>query len=331
MADSYPWTVLEQLLLAHAVERYGEAWAEISQRLVSTLKHLRNAPDRPEGFYSGAECSKQYRHLKVLYPMKQQRQTASTHKSRSVSHAQHVSRHLAAARLSELERHMAAAEQQMEALQENVKRMLASLQGTPDKTPPDPAGPRPNLPRPHLLAFFSSPNTAVPPTSPSPLRLSASTDRLPINLSDSFSKLTPLGKKRKREEATAESAEELEAKRRKTEAATFMTVINAIARHKFAFLFKEPVKEAEAPGYSSIIRCPMDLSTMRQHVSNGKIASAADLYRSVMLMFQNAFTFNPKGSVVYEMTVVVKKFTLKKLHTVLELDADLCAEDPSRS
>lgn len=56
--------------------------------------------------------------------------------------------------------------------------------------------------------------------------------------------------------------------------------------------FKEPVTDALAPGYSSIIKKPMDLSTIRQKIVDGQYSSRDDMSLDVNLMLDNCLAFN---------------------------------------
>ncbi len=67
--------------------------------------------------------------------------------------------------------------------------------------------------------------------------------------------------------------------------------------------FAEPVNEADVPGYSSIIKKPMDFSTMRRKATNHEYSSLKMLETDMRLMISNCMTFNPKDSVYYKAAV----------------------------
>lgn len=56
----------------------------------------------------------------------------------------------------------------------------------------------------------------------------------------------------------------------------------------------------QAPNYHTIIKQPMDLSTMKSKVERGAYNSWADLTSDLVLMFSNAKTFNAAGTVVHK-------------------------------
>jgi bromodomain-containing protein 7/9 len=62
----------------------------------------------------------------------------------------------------------------------------------------------------------------------------------------------------------------------------------------------DPVTEAIAPGYSAIIKQPMDFSTMDMKIKAGAYAGIDDYQRDFELMCNNALTYNEDTSVVYK-------------------------------
>lgn len=67
-------------------------------------------------------------------------------------------------------------------------------------------------------------------------------------------------------------------------------------------LFKEPVSDAEAEGYSEIIKNPMDFSTMKHKVESGAYGTgntaAASLYNDFLLVFENCALYNDEDGEV---------------------------------
>ncbi|KAI7843189.1 hypothetical protein COHA_003172 [Chlorella ohadii] len=64
-------------------------------------------------------------------------------------------------------------------------------------------------------------------------------------------------------------------------------------------MFKEPVTEAIAPGYFSVIKQPMDFSTMKTKASKGQYSTWDELRADMKLMFDNALTYNAQGGTVW--------------------------------
>jgi hypothetical protein len=45
-----------------------------------------------------------------------------------------------------------------------------------------------------------------------------------------------------------------------------LDVMETLLKHSVAEIFKRPVKESDAPGYSEVIKHPIDLGTLRKHI-----------------------------------------------------------------
>ncbi|OLL21728.1 Bromodomain-containing protein 8 [Neolecta irregularis DAH-3] len=75
-----------------------------------------------------------------------------------------------------------------------------------------------------------------------------------------------------------------------------LTVWNDISTHRNGALFNNPVSDRDAPGYSSLIKTPQDLKTIRQKVRDGVITNAKEFERDILLMFANSIMFNEEGT-----------------------------------
>lgn len=69
-------------------------------------------------------------------------------------------------------------------------------------------------------------------------------------------------------------------------------------------LFAEPVSDDVAPGYSEMIRNPMDLSTMRNKLLTGAYKSLNTLRQDFELVCDNAFKFNKRGDKYWKATLL---------------------------
>lgn len=58
---------------------------------------------------------------------------------------------------------------------------------------------------------------------------------------------------------------------------------------------------------------PMDLSTIKKNIENGLIRSTAEFQRDIMLMFQNAVTYNSSDHDVYHMAVEMQRDVLEQI------------------
>ncbi|XP_050677086.1 bromodomain-containing protein 8 [Leptidea sinapis] len=80
-----------------------------------------------------------------------------------------------------------------------------------------------------------------------------------------------------------------------------MLVYNRLCAHKYASLFLRPITDDEAPGYSAIVKRPMDLSTIRKNIDAGNVRTTAEFQRDVLLMLSNALIYNNSTHSVYAM------------------------------
>lgn len=91
-------------------------------------------------------------------------------------------------------------------------------------------------------------------------------------------------------------------------------------------LFHKPVTEDVAPGYFSIIKTPMDLSTMRQKLESGAYKEWSSFDSDVRLMFRNALVFNPVGDRVYLYALKLGSQTRRML-----INAAMSSQERSKS
>ncbi|KAH9819205.1 hypothetical protein DFH28DRAFT_887003 [Melampsora americana] len=77
--------------------------------------------------------------------------------------------------------------------------------------------------------------------------------------------------------------------------------VNKKSYEKFVWPFYEPVDPVKlgVPDYLTIIKKPMDLSTIKQKLDRGEYKAGAAFAADFRLMLNNCFTFNPVGTPVY--------------------------------
>ncbi|KAI0239343.1 hypothetical protein L0F63_003900 [Massospora cicadina] len=78
-------------------------------------------------------------------------------------------------------------------------------------------------------------------------------------------------------------------------------VLKEVAHHRLAPIFQRPIKESLAPGYYSIVKRPMDLSTIQSRIKNGGITTTEEFTRDILLMCQNALMFNRGDTEIHGM------------------------------
>lgn len=73
-------------------------------------------------------------------------------------------------------------------------------------------------------------------------------------------------------------------------------------RHDRYSIFEEEVSDKEAPGYSDVVKFPMDFGKMREKVKNGEYGTgstaAAAFYRDFRQVFDNCYLYNDEGNEV---------------------------------
>lgn len=69
--------------------------------------------------------------------------------------------------------------------------------------------------------------------------------------------------------------------------------MDMVLRNELALAFSAPVNVNEVPGYSDLIKYPMDLGTIKVRLSRGYYDQRFEmLVRDVNLVWENCFTFN---------------------------------------
>ena len=82
------------------------------------------------------------------------------------------------------------------------------------------------------------------------------------------------------------------------------SLLTELEDHDIYGLFAEPVTEDVAPGYSEIIRNPMDLTTMKSKLNSGVYKSVNTLRQDFELICDNALKFNKHGDKYWKATLV---------------------------
>lgn len=78
-------------------------------------------------------------------------------------------------------------------------------------------------------------------------------------------------------------------------------VLNRIRRSKYSTPFKEPVDPVKlgCPDYFTIVKHPMDISTIKAKLDKGEYECAEDFRTDFKLMIANCYLYNPEGTNVY--------------------------------
>ncbi|XP_073966568.1 bromodomain-containing protein 8-like [Choristoneura fumiferana] len=100
-----------------------------------------------------------------------------------------------------------------------------------------------------------------------------------------------------------------------------MLVYSRLCAHKYASLFLRPITDEEAPGYSVVVKRPMDLTTIKKNIEAGHIRSTAEFQRDVLLMLSNSLMYNSSEHSVYQMAKELHEEAQSQLGMLLAAQA----------
>ncbi|NXJ89225.1 BRDT protein, partial [Corythaixoides concolor] len=92
-------------------------------------------------------------------------------------------------------------------------------------------------------------------------------------------------------------------------------VMKAIWRHNFSWPFLQPVDAValNLPDYYSIIKKPMDLSTIKKRLEHNYYTKAAECIEDFKKMFLNCYTYNKPGDDIVFMAQELEKVFMQKI------------------
>ncbi|XP_022134727.1 transcription factor GTE10 isoform X2 [Momordica charantia] len=87
-------------------------------------------------------------------------------------------------------------------------------------------------------------------------------------------------------------------------------LVERLMGHPFGWVFNTPVDvvKLNIPDYFTVIKHPMDLSTVKCKIAAGEYAHPLDFAADVRLTFSNALTYNPPGNDVHTMAKTLSKY-----------------------
>ncbi|KAL2084285.1 hypothetical protein ACEWY4_019803 [Coilia grayii] len=99
-------------------------------------------------------------------------------------------------------------------------------------------------------------------------------------------------------------------------------VTNRLAQDKRFEAFTEPVDPEEVPDYSTVIKQPMDLSTVLSNIDSHKYITVKDFLYDVDLIWKNALEYNPdsdpEGRLIRKQAVALKTMA----HDIIKAEVD---------
>ncbi|XP_072204679.1 bromodomain-containing protein 8-like [Excalfactoria chinensis] len=99
---------------------------------------------------------------------------------------------------------------------------------------------------------------------------------------------------------------------------TVLSIWKMIASHRCSGPFLKAVSEKQAPGYSEVVKRPMDLTSIKRGLAKGHIRSLAQFQCSLMLMFQNAIMYNAASHHVHRMALEMRREVLEQMQMLGE-------------
>lgn len=104
-----------------------------------------------------------------------------------------------------------------------------------------------------------------------------------------------------------------------------LKVVDALSKHPIAEIFLNPVdpEEDKVPNYLQIVKNPSDLGTVRQNLIEHKYATLQDFKRDVSLIWENAYLFNGRQSMISYMGEKLSRIFNKKMGKIEERPRDV--------
>lgn len=110
-------------------------------------------------------------------------------------------------------------------------------------------------------------------------------------------------------------------------------IVDAVIKYKdsssgrqLSEVFIQLPSRKELPEYYELIRKPVDFKKIKERIRNHKYRSLNDLEKDVMLLCQNAQTFNLEGSLIYEDSIVLQS-VFTSVRQKIEKEDDSEGED----
>ncbi|KAH9636947.1 hypothetical protein HF086_016886 [Spodoptera exigua] len=94
---------------------------------------------------------------------------------------------------------------------------------------------------------------------------------------------------------------------RRPERAALHKLLRMLRQRDASDIFTEPVDLHEVPDYSTIVKHPMDLSTMGKKLDRGAYSTIDDMEADFKLMIDNCLTYNNKDTVFYKAGVKMRE------------------------
>lgn len=109
----------------------------------------------------------------------------------------------------------------------------------------------------------------------------------------------------------------------------FLQLLEEIFNDKYAEPFRAPVDPVmlHIPDYFQVIKEPMDLTTIRNNLEDGKYNDPWEVVEHFRLMFNNAWLYNKKTSKVYKMCTKLAELFQSRIDQIMQTMGFCCGQD----
>ncbi|XP_078140729.1 bromodomain-containing protein 4 isoform X5 [Centroberyx gerrardi] len=102
-------------------------------------------------------------------------------------------------------------------------------------------------------------------------------------------------------------------------------VLKSLWKHQFSWPFQSPVDAAKLnlPDYYTIIKCPMDMGTIKKRLENSYYWNAQECIQDFSTMFTNCYIYNKPGDDIVLMAEALEKLFLQKVSEMPEQETEI--------
>ncbi|KAG5854214.1 hypothetical protein ANANG_G00035390 [Anguilla anguilla] len=102
-------------------------------------------------------------------------------------------------------------------------------------------------------------------------------------------------------------------------------VLKTLWKHQFSWPFQEPVDvvKLNLPDYYKIIKCPMDMGTIKRRLENSYYWNAQECIQDFNTMFTNCYIYNKPGDDIVLMAEALEKMFLQKISEMPQEETEI--------
>ncbi|XP_061086333.1 bromodomain-containing protein 4-like, partial [Conger conger] len=102
-------------------------------------------------------------------------------------------------------------------------------------------------------------------------------------------------------------------------------VLKTLWKHQFSWPFQQPVDAVKLnlPDYYKIIKCPMDMGTIKRRLENSYYWNAQECIQDFNTMFTNCYIYNKSGDDIVLMAEALEKMFLQKISQMPQEETEI--------